>query len=322
MKKSIFVLVLIAVSVAAQAWEVGDFMVDEQTGVPAIVVSVDESGEHGLIMSPTLVSEKELAAIIKQKQKDIQYAQKIGARYAAKAGVDGELLRQAQQMADGVEGTQYTTTVEFLKKFPTFKDWKTHDKGYKAKNFNTYVDELVAGNNEFGEQNTQAILDYCAANGVDTEMYFPAFSYAKRLGEGWFVPGNYELELISKNFVDSLGEKAKFKGSEVDPKRRAAIFKMGNADAFFPTFDGISSSTMLKSAWKENNKEKISKILSAGDGLGILGQAIMLTVCASIKDTYYTLLYMQKEVDKMTGKKYYALCTNYEMGRIVAVKRF
>jgi len=311
-------------SVTANAWEVGDFYTNDPTGVPAVVVYVDESGEHGLIMSPMLFSEKELAATIKQKESSMKYAEKMGAKYAAKAGVDMEALQQAQQMAGGFQGPQYTTTVEFLQQFPSFSDWKTHDKGHKAKTFKTYIDDLAAGNTEYGEQNTKAVFDYCAANGVDMELYFPAFSYASRLGEGWFVPGNDELELVSKTFVESLGEKAKFKGSEVDAKRRAVIAKMGNADAFFPHFDAIGSSTMLKSSWAENNKEKTSKIVSTGQGfgLGVLGQALMATVTASLKDTYYSLLYMQKEVDKMTGKKYYAFCTNLETGRIVAFKRF
>ena len=52
MKKTFIVFAAMLVfSIAAKAWEVGDFYDQDPTGVPAVVVYVDESGEHGLIMS-------------------------------------------------------------------------------------------------------------------------------------------------------------------------------------------------------------------------------------------------------------------------------
>ena len=323
MKKTFIVLAAVLMAMTAKAWEVGDFYDQDPTGVPAIVAYVDESGEHGLIMSPSLLSEKELASVIKKKEKDMKFQEKMGAKYAAKAGLDPELMQQAQQLAGGLQGNKYATTVEFLQHFPTFKDWKSHDKGHKEKIFKQYIDELASGNTEYGEENTKAIFEYCSANNVDLELYFPAFSYASRLGEGWFVPGNHELELISKVFVDSLGEGAKVKGSDIINKQVNLRAKLANTDAFFPIVGAISSSTMIRSGWTESNKDKISKTVSNGSeyGLGALGQLIMVAVSASLKGTYYSLLLMQKEIDKITGKQYYAFCNNYG-GYIVAVKRF
>ena len=51
MKKTFIVLAAVLMAMTAKAWEVGDFYDQDPTGVPAVVVYVDESGEHGLILS-------------------------------------------------------------------------------------------------------------------------------------------------------------------------------------------------------------------------------------------------------------------------------
>ena len=59
MKKTFIILAaMLVTSIAAKAWEVGDFYDQDPTGVPAVVVYVDESGEHGLIMSPFAFTDK------------------------------------------------------------------------------------------------------------------------------------------------------------------------------------------------------------------------------------------------------------------------
>lgn len=320
MKKVCVSLALMLTTIASFAWEVGDFYVDSTTGVPSIVAYVDESGEHGLLMSPELLSEKDLAATIKQQEKNAKFAEKMADKYAAKSGVDMEAYQQGKEMAGGFTSNPSNITVEFLEHFPTFKDWKSHNKGHKANIFNKYIDELAAGNTEYGQSNTTAINEYCIENNVDVELYFPAVSYANRLGEGWFVPGNYELELISKNFIDNVGEKEKMKSTEISKRKSAIRIKILNIQPFFPILDPLRSSTMIKSSWTESNKDKISKILSTGSGLGVLGQAIVLTVSAAEKDTYYTLLEMQKKVDVFN--EYYAFCRNADYGYIICVKKF
>ena len=58
MKKTIFFVAALVMSMVAKAWEVGDFYANDPSGVPALVAYVDETGEHGLIMSPRAYTEK------------------------------------------------------------------------------------------------------------------------------------------------------------------------------------------------------------------------------------------------------------------------
>ena len=319
MKKIILMAAVLVTSLTAKAWKVGDFYPNDPTGVPAAVAYVDETGEHGLLISPVLFTQSELESMLKRKEKEMKTQEKLMNKSMAKMGIDLTAIPGGQEALESVK-IPYNKTIEFLQQNTTIKDWKSHDKGHKAELFKKYIDDLAAGNSEYGEQNTKAIFDYCAANSVDMELYFPAFSYAARLGDGWFVPGNYELEQISKVFVDAVGEDAKYQESDIRNKRAYLQAMMFNTEMFYPICYTLNSSTMVKSPWTADNKSKTCKAISGGSefGLGPLGQLLMVAITASITETYYSLYLRSGDI---TGKQYYAFCSNYS-GYIVSVKRF
>ena len=57
----------------------------------------------------------------------------------------------------------------------------------------------------YGAQDQQMIIDYCEENGVSLPVYFSSIDWALKLGDGWFIPGNYELELFASSISSGLG---------------------------------------------------------------------------------------------------------------------
>jgi len=48
-----------------------------------------------------------------------------------------------------------------------------------------------------GKEVARFIKDYCEENGLTLGVYFPSQQWATLLGDGWYMPGNYELELMA-----------------------------------------------------------------------------------------------------------------------------
>ena len=157
----------------------------------------------------------------------------------------------------------------------------------------------------------KSLAAYCTEKSIDMSSYFFPESWAIQLGEGWFIPGNYELELLSKHFIDGLGEKnhipmLKFMDRNTEwynllgPLALPSYVNVQDPNTMFPSFI-IRSSTMVKSSWaeKEENKKKTSGVNTSD---------------------YYVLVTLTRQI---TMYYWWALCENWgDETHIVAFKHF
>lgn len=183
MRKTAFIIASLLTCVIAKAWEVGDFYPNDPSGVPAIVVYVDESGEHGLIMAPHAYSTDEFKNFCKSLNKNRSKFEKR----AAKNSID---LREGQ----------FNIVWEWLQSAPRYEKQKVNKKSPVYK-------ELSQLNTDNGLENQKAIVKYCQDNGIELKDYFFEAYWASQLGNDWFIPGNHELELFCLNFGNGLGDK-------------------------------------------------------------------------------------------------------------------
>ena len=287
MKKMILMVAVMAMSLAAKAWEVGDFYPNDPTGVPAVVVYVDESGEHGLIMSPRAFVDKNfdkvLASIAKGKKSMDKWNKKLK-KTSVKGGANPAEIDANLAMSERT----YEAVMEYLPNAPKLFDGKLKEKEERE-----MIEKIAAENTEYGEDNMKVVIAYCNANDVDMTKYFRNFDWALQLGEGWFIPGNYELELFNKFFAEGVGKKHKYPLTSTEPIAKNGAFQSKSWGYTFGVtlypWTKILSSTMVKSAWSENedNKDKTGKYVENKGGLvGVIAQA-------ADKDNYYALCAFQ-----------------------------
>ena len=275
MKRTILFVAAIAMSVVAKAWEVGDFYANDPTGVPAIVVYVDESGEHGLIMSPKAYTEKGYKGDLKAFSRNKKYAENYIAKkikLAKENGDQEEMTRlenlQAEQAANFSQLTDWLTTAP---RIPILGDNITLKEKYEQRKI---LEEFSSQTNEYGEDNQKSVLAYCHENDINMTKYFCEYEYAINLGDGWFIPGNYELELYSKLYVEEMGRTHHISTPQKLSKEqflREKLGAVGHWDTFFFPSNLIQSSTMFRSAWTESpeNKEKMDMLTaSSNEGYG------------------------------------------------------
>lgn len=236
MKKiCLLALMCCAMFIQAQRYEVGQII--PQGTWNALVVYVDESGEHGLMMSPTAWREGTWV---------LKYA-------AKKAGMTIE---------------EFVATLPLPLMSSGEKDSKI------AKVMKDMMKQNLNGTN--GVENCKNIADYCENNGIPMEVYFPELAWASSLGDGWFIPGTDELEIYANVIARGVG-KANYKGNyfHADDHRNELNKKLSesmslDAGGFiqFPQYIG-SSTFACNSAFEKNpaNKGKIAKI----NGLSIAG---------------------------------------------------
>ena len=172
----------------AKAWEVGDFYADDPTGVPAIVVYVDESGEHGLLMAPRAYTNDGYQTFCKTLNKNRAKFEKRAKKIST---ID---TREAQ----------FNRVWDWLQTAPRYERQKVN---YKSAVFS----DVARLNTDRGLDNQKAIVKYCQDNNVDLGSYFFETNWALQLGDGWFIPGNHELELFSLHFGNGLGDDNKIK---------------------------------------------------------------------------------------------------------------
>ena len=176
-------------------------------------------------------------------------------------GEDAELVKQA------ITATEYDPMLAY-KNAQTFCDrlpYQTIDYSRrKIKLMKKYDADLLSTNTGSGKINTQNVIDYCKTNNIDVDLYFPAYSYAKSLGDSWFIPGNEELELIAKAISNGVGKEYKQARTEFI-KRIASAYLWMQAEGFFP-YKILGSSTMVKSVWSNDqmNKTKCDKTAKEG----------------------------------------------------------
>lgn len=267
MKKTFIVLAaMLVTSIAAKAWEVGDFYVDPN-GVPSMVIYVDSTGEHGLRMAPIALNDSDLLNIQKI------YAQKAG---AAKGNIetrkkmeeDPKLYKRLMKASKGqildimdsviyeyehtYEAAEYT--LDFIEKFPRaihHNYWQY----LKKKDLVQMIEQIENG--AYGEINTKEIIRYCEENEINLERTFPHIYYAAQLGPNWFVPGTNELELVSKILTKGVGQYTEQKEYYAQ-KLSAYNKKVGYLKIFFP-IKSIKSSTLIAGSWG-HNEEALNKM--------------------------------------------------------------
>lgn len=234
MKKTFITLVaMLFTSFAAEALQVGDFYVDNQTGVPSIVVYLDASGQHGLLMAPQAYSIKDYNDFCKLVNKNRP-------KFEKRADKQNPPIDKREE--------QFNIVWEWLKTAPRYEKLKVN---HKSPIFN----DVAALNTTKGVENQQAIIKYCKDNNVDLGAYFFEVNWAKQLGDGWFIPGNHELELFSLSFGNGLGDDNKIKYQSWLDNHNSWLDRLGlmslpslhnnwmDPHAMFPDYN-INSSTL------------------------------------------------------------------------------
>ena len=316
MKKSIFILAALTVSVVAKAWNLGDFVTDDATGVPALVVYVDESGEHGLLMSPKAFTEKEYKKFVADTEKshsaNLKWEQKQRDN-KSKKGID----ITAETAEANAKEARYQAVMLWQTKAPRLFEAKQDKKQHVQ--INKDLAELTTGR---GDDNQKLVAAYCEKNNINKAVYFPADHWAAQLGGGWFIPGNDDLEQMLLNGVKGIGSKynitqqemmaaakefaaAKEELAKTGKTSNKSLMMRRNYVSGFAAFGmlGLLSSTMRGGVWdqQEANKEKVGYVLGANI------------------DLYYVLATMSSVAG---NANYWAFSSGVKETEIVAFKRF
>jgi hypothetical protein len=208
MKKFLVVMVCTLSCTFAHAYKLGEHV--RVDNIPSIVIYVDSTGEHGLFMSATACHDK------KEVQKVFELEKEI---------FDNDSAAFVQQ---GFEDAYLS--------MPSFDYIKYNNTKMKRQK------KLVLLRNKttpYGKENSRIIAEFCKENNVDINEYFPEQVWASQLGEGWFIPGNAELELFREEYMDFLLEE--FLG-ECEFK-----YIYEHPEMFYKFFPLLSLTTMLSS---------------------------------------------------------------------------
>lgn len=301
MKKRLFILVFALCSLSLQAWEVGDLYMDS-TGVPGIVIYLDQTGAHGLIMSPCAPFYDPVDRIKScnqiRKEDGSKFARKLYMKEAVRHGANPQdlekYLEEANKLTDVV--------LAYMPDIPQRYRSKISEKEEREMLLN-----IARDINGFGIHNQQVIIDYCERNNIDMQYYFPNTEWAIRLGEGWFIPGNHELELACRSFSDGIGIPM---GDNHEMQRRIIPLTWKTWylwRSLITTCFEFTSSTCIDSPWEAQDDNKAKTIRVFGTHGDLYG---------GIRDNYYVL-------GTALGSHYYSLISNYQdWGRIVAFKYF
>ena len=76
----------------------------------------------------------------------------------------------------------------------------------KDKELKPLYTELVERLTNDGKVNAEQISLFCEEKGISMKDYFPTFFAAKEVGEGWFLPGDKELEQFAVFYLGGLGK--------------------------------------------------------------------------------------------------------------------
>lgn len=163
-------MLMICVSTFAQ--QLGDYI--EIGGVPAFVFYLDETGQHGLAMSMPALSPKQLKGIDKYVKK--------------------ELMTETQ--------------AEYFRNGNMSLDLDTYKKAglLKKRTKETLFGDLIPSLSGDGKNNASAIASYCQKNSLSMRDNFPWEYWASQLGDGWYIPGDNELEKFAVFFCGGLNK--------------------------------------------------------------------------------------------------------------------
>lgn len=168
MKRTNVILGLIlTICVSTFARQLGDYI--EIDGVPAFVFYLDSSGEHGLIMSIPAFDAK-------------------GAKKADKLVKKGIMTNEQANI------------------FKNNPIGEINNQGIGGKKSKDLFVGMIGRLTDKGKNNQEQILAYCEENGLSLQEKFPMQYWAKNLGSGWFIPGDYELTLFAGFYFGGLGK--------------------------------------------------------------------------------------------------------------------
>ena len=249
----LFLLAVIAICfyTNANAVELGDYM--EIDGVPSIVIYVDNSGEHGLVMSAIAHSGD---------------TKKLLKLFASK-----NWIKNKEKYYETYQVERPNFEEKYLN-LPSF-DYKNYKKMHKDIVEKCLAD-LKSQTSAYGKENAVIIQNYCTNNQLDLSIYFPDQAWATSLGTDWFIPGNAELELYARFLSHELGRdyeesiyaiqgKDKYTNGIWSPYHLQRGI-LGYSDGvlmynqfFAPT--NVKSSTLINSEWTcvDENQNKICK---------------------------------------------------------------
>jgi hypothetical protein len=223
--------------------------------MPVVVVYVDQSGEHGLLMAPSGWYQKEsdiqeyIQDLQQYKKKSDAKEQKRSRARARKRGIDvtrmDEYIAQSNELFNAVIAWLPNMPLMSIPNIPEFEERRM---------LRNIADEMT-GN---GQHDQQVIIDYCEENGINMAYYFYAIDWCRQLGEGWFIPGNEELELVVSSFTPGIG-----KYQDLDQSQQTVFdfnWKTWMLQSVYPVFR-VRSSTFTESPWEEigNNKDKTAQ---------------------------------------------------------------
>lgn len=158
----------------AQKYALGEHILIDD--IPSIVIYVDSTGEHGLVMSATACYDKHVV-------------EQLFGTDEWKYFTD-DITTSAIQISRPSPGFE-----EAYLAMPTF-DYKKYE--YSKEKRQKQLALLRNKTSAYGKENTKIIANFCEENNLDMQEYFPEQVWASELGEGWYIPGNAELELYAK----------------------------------------------------------------------------------------------------------------------------
>lgn len=240
MKKTFMALLcLLALFTKAQAVEVGDAVIVD--GYPALVIYVDASGEHGLYMTGTALTEEQFKGADEQANK---YAEK----YMKKQGI--ELPADMPVLKCAMPYIKYTEKMKV--------------SGKMKKQIESDLLPKIGGQ---GEANQKTIQEFCAVNSFDLATFFPLEYWATQLGEGWYIPGAEEVfyfrQMITGNGpaksdlkMDATQKEATEKLTEIMQKFAAKTAELQVKVTLPTVHEKIYTSTFDKTPWSEDKENK------------------------------------------------------------------
>lgn len=169
MRKIFIILCTVMCSVCVNGQKLGDYM--EIDGVPGFVFYLDETGEHGLVMSMWPIM------------------------------VGWEKTQTKSLRKEGIITEEHMKKLSFSK-----EEMKKMSKNKSShKEMKKYYSELSKLLGDDGEENRKIIQEYCNNNNLPLSI-FKGQAFAASLGEGWFIPGDNEVTKFSIFLAGGVGE--------------------------------------------------------------------------------------------------------------------
>lgn len=162
---------LMTATIGITAQKLGDYI--EFDGVPAFIIHLDETGQHGVAMSMRLSHAK--------------FPKKITQKHVEKLGLLS--IEQAIQLKNKIENIGIG---------------KLNFGGAGGKWSKDLFVDLVGRLTDSGKTNQEQIISYCKEKGLSLKETFPLQYFAQELGEGWYIPGDRELMYFAEFYCGGL----------------------------------------------------------------------------------------------------------------------